>query len=266
MQVFKWEFRRNLKSLLIWLIFIIGIQYMYSALFPSFAGEGGLFSSKMQLLPKAFLKLFGIDQIDFSNILHFFAMQGQIWISLFATFYVMRLASSMLSKEEHEKTVEFLLSKPISRSRYVFEKLLVVTVILLIYDTIISFALLWMFNTYKVKPFDTNLFWYISLSFWAVHIFMALIGNVLSTIFRKRTLADAGTIFALGFFYILGLIARVYEEYSYVKKFTPFGIFDPADIIKTGEFHWLAFSIVVLMYFVGFAFCIVYYNRKDIYA
>lgn len=88
---------------------------MYSALFPSFAGEGGLFSSKMQLLPKAFLKIFGVEKIDFSDILHFFAMQGQIWIFLFATFYLTKLSSSMFVKEEHDKTAEFVLSRPISR-------------------------------------------------------------------------------------------------------------------------------------------------------
>jgi ABC-2 type transport system permease protein len=101
---------------------------MYSALFPSFAGEGGLFSSKMQLLPKVFLKIFGIEEVDFSNIIHFFAMQGQIWIFLFATFYVTRLASSIIVKEEDEKTAEFVLSRPLSRRQYIFEKILLVTI------------------------------------------------------------------------------------------------------------------------------------------
>ncbi|WP_448377083.1 ABC transporter permease subunit [Fervidobacterium sp.] len=266
MTIFKWEFRKNLKPLFIWLVFIISIQFMYSALFPSFAGEGGLFSSKMQLLPKVFLKIFGIEEIDFSNIIHFFAMQGQIWIFLFATFYVMRLASSIIVKEENEKTVEFVLSRPLSRRQYIFEKILLVSVNTIIYDFVIALTLLYMFNAYKTKPFDVKQFWFIVFSYIAVHIFIALIGIISSTVVRKRAMADTTTLFFLGFFYILSLIARVYEKYSYLKKLTPFGIFDPADIIKTNSFNYKAFVFVILLYVAGAIFSIIYYERKDIHA
>jgi len=264
MKVLRWEFRRNLKPLIIWLVFIVGIQFMYSSLFQSFAG--GLFSTKFQLLPKGFLKIFGIEEIDFSNILHFFAMQGQIWIFLFATFYVMRLSSSIIVKEENERTVDFVLSKPISRRKYVLEKILLVSINLVIYDGVIALSLLYLFDKYKIKPFDIVQFWYIVLSFVAVHVFMALIGIITSTIFRKRNTADTVTLFLLGFFYILGLIARVYEKYSYLKKLTPFGIFDPADIIKTSTFNYTAFTCVIVLYFTGIIFSIFYYDLKDLYA
>ncbi len=264
MKVLRWEFRRNLRSLIIWLVFIVGIQFMYSSLFQSFAGE--LFSTKFQLLPKGFLKIFGIQEIDFSNILHFFAMQGQIWIFLFATFYVMRLSSSIIVKEENERTVDFVLSKPISRRKYVLEKILLVSINLVIYDGVIALSLLYMFDKYKIKPFDIVQFWYIVLSFVAVHVFMALIGIITSTIFRKRNTADAVTLFLLGFFYILGLIARVYEKYSYLKKVTPFGIFDPANIIKTSAFNYTAFTWVIILYFTGIIFSIFYYDLKDLHA
>jgi ABC-2 type transport system permease protein len=264
MKVLKWEFRRNLRPLIIWLVFIVGIQFMYSYLFQSFAGE--LFSTKIQLLPKWFLKIFGIEEIDFSNILHFFAMQGQIWIFLFATFYVMRLSSSIIVKEENERTVDFVLSKPISRRKYVLEKILLVSINLVIYDGVIALSLLYLFDKYKIKPFDIVQFWYIVLSFVAVHVFMALIGIITSTIFRKRNTADTVTLFLLGFFYILGLIARVYEKYSYIKKLTPFGIFDPADIIKTNSFNYKAFVLIILLYLAGTIFSVLYYERKDIYA
>ncbi|MFN3327524.1 MAG: hypothetical protein ACK40U_01490, partial [Fervidobacterium pennivorans] len=69
-----------------------------------------------------------------------------------------------------------------------------------------------------------------------------------------------------GFFYILGLIARVYEKYSYIKKLTPFGIFDPADIIKTNSFNYKAFVFIILLYLACTIFSVLYYERKDIYA
>lgn len=265
MQILNWEIKRNFKSFLTWTVFIIGIQLMYFALFPSFAGEGGLFSSKMQLLPKAFLKIFGVEKIDFSDILHFFAMQGQIWIFLFATFYLVKLSSSMFVKEENDKTAEFILSKPVNRKSYIIQKFASVTIYLLLYDSAIMFSILWMFNRFKVKPFDMNLFWAVSFSFWAVHIFMTAVGIIFSVVSRKRTTADTGTIFVLGFFYVLSLIARVYEKYNYLQKLTPFGIFDPADLIKGKSFNTVAFFLIILIYLGTLVFSIFYYENKDIY-
>lgn len=265
LNILKWELKRGFKSFLIWVSFIVSIQFMYNALFPSFAGEGGLFSSKMELLPKVFLKIFGIDKIDFADILHFFAMQGQIWIFLFATFYLTKLSSSLFVKEENEKTAEFILSRPISRNKYIVEKFLSLTVFLILYDGVITFSLLGMFSKYKVKPFDVSLFWKIALYFWAVHIFMAAVGVIFSVIARKRTTADTGTFFVLGFLYVLSLIARVYENYKHIKNFTPFGVFDPADLLQNGSFNASAFLLVLLIYVGSLLFSLYYYQHKDIY-
>ncbi|MGC9772285.1 MULTISPECIES: hypothetical protein [Fervidobacterium] len=95
---------------------------------------------------------------------------------------------------------------------------------------------------------------------------MAFIGIIASTVTRKRVSADAITIFLLGFFYIIGLIARIYEKYAYLKNLTPFGVFDPADIIKTESFNNLALILVFILYIAGILFSVVYYERKDIYA
>jgi len=123
-----------------------------------------------------------------------------------------------------------------------------------------------MFNKYKVKAFDMRQFWYIVFAYAAVHIFMALIGIISSTVVRKRATADTITLFFLGFFYILGLIARVDENYAYLKHLTPFGIFDPTDIIKTNSFNYKAFVFIILLYLAGTIFSVLYYERKDIYA
>ncbi|ODN29800.1 ABC transporter permease subunit [Fervidobacterium thailandense] len=265
MQLLRWELKRNFKSFLLWTAFIVLIQWMYFAFFPSIAGDDGLFSSKLQLLPKAFLKLFGVDKIDFSDILHFFAMQGQIWVFLFATFYPARLSSSMFVKEENDKTIEFLFARPIRRESYVFQKFTATTVYLLLFDLTITVALLGMFNKYKVKPFDISLFWKLVLSFWAVHIFMSAVGIIFSVVARKRSTADTGTFFALGFFYAISLIARVYEKYRYLQVLTPFGVFDPAELIKGADFNTGGFLIVVLIYALSLGFSIVYYTKKDVY-
>ncbi|MGC8955195.1 MAG: hypothetical protein ACP5JS_03750 [Fervidobacterium sp.] len=82
---------------------------------------------------------------------------------------------------------------------------------------------------------------------------------------RKRSTSDTATFFALGFFYVLSLIGRVYEKYGYLKKFTPFGVCDPSDLLKHNEFNSTAFLFIIILYFATSVFSIYYYDRKDIY-
>ncbi len=266
MSITKWELKQNFKSFLVWSLFLVGIQFMYFSAFQSFAGEEGLFAAKLQVLPKVFLKIFGIEKIDFTDILHFFAMQGQIFVFLVASFFGGRLASSILSKEEYEKTSEFILTRPVSRKKYIFEKFLVVLTYQLLFDLVLTFSNYFYFNKYKVKPLDTQLMWQLFGAFWGVHLFITAVGFIISVVNRKRTLADTQIMFFIFGFYILNLVGRITESFKFLNNFTPFGLFDPAEIVKTGKFNTLAFILTITLFFGSLFFGLIYYEKKDIYA
>ncbi len=262
----KWELKLNFRSFLVWTLFLVGTQFMYFSVFPSFAGETGLFATKLQLLPAIFKRLFGLDRMDFSDILHYFALQGQIFVFLIASLFGSRLACSIVCKEEQDKTAEFVLTRPITRKRYIFEKFLAVVVYVLLFDTVISLTNYVCFQSYKIKPFDTELMWRLFAAYWGVHFFMAGVGFIISIFTRKRTNADNQILFLTFGFYFLSVIPRITEKFRILSKFTPFGLFDPAEIIKLRQFNVIALILAILFFFGSAIFGLIYYERKDIFA
>ncbi|AEH51802.1 ABC transporter permease subunit [Pseudothermotoga thermarum] len=265
MNVLKWELKMNFKSFLFWTVFLVGMQFVYFSAFPSFAGEEGLFATKLQLLPAVFRKLFGLDKIDFSDILHFFALQGQIFVFLVASFFGGRLASSIVCKEEHDKTAEFILTRSLTRRRYILEKFLAVTIYLFLFDLILTAANYIYFQTYKVKPFDVKLMLQLVAAYWGVHMFVAAVGFLISVVSRKRTSADSQILFFIFGFYFLSVIPRITEKFKILANFTPFGFFDPAEIVKTRQFNITALILTIVFFLSSALISILYYERKDIY-
>ena len=63
-------------------------------------------------------KAFGIDRLDLATITGYFGMEIHLFIILSGPCTPL-LSSGLLSKEEGEKTAEFLLSRPITRASVV---------------------------------------------------------------------------------------------------------------------------------------------------
>ena len=131
MNMFKFEFNRLLKGSIIWALVCSALVVMFMLFFPSMKNMGmqELVGSKLELLPEAFLEAFNISgATDFSNISDFSAYVLQ-YIIMAGGVYAAILGVSALVKEESEGTIEFLYSKPVTRSKIVTAKILASIVI-----------------------------------------------------------------------------------------------------------------------------------------
>jgi len=72
---------------------------------------------------KGILNAFGASIDQLSNVLGFYATRNAVFIMLLGSIFSIMLAAKTLSREEREKTAEFLLTKPITRTEVVGSKL-----------------------------------------------------------------------------------------------------------------------------------------------
>ena len=102
------------------------------------------------MFPPEFLEAFGMGEggLDMSSFYGWFGVEGFLFVNLIGGSYAAILGGSILSKEEDDKTIEFLLSKPISRSKILFGKALVVLMNLLLMNILVSAVLLIAFMIY----------------------------------------------------------------------------------------------------------------------
>ncbi len=154
------ELRRNFKSWVIWTVALSIIITVGMIFYPIFM-EGNLISEMRALfetpIMNTLLAGFGADIATFSDLLGFYVTYGAIYNTLLGAVYSTLLASNIVSKEENNKTAEFLLSKPVTRNEVYSGKLfayftfLIAINIVLFFVGIVNFEIFKTDNSLKVR-------------------------------------------------------------------------------------------------------------------
>lgn len=85
----------------------------------------------------SFTAAFGMDRLNFGTLTGFYSIECGNILGLGGAFFAALTAYSILSKEEKDRTAEFLLTHPVSRFRIVTEKLFAVLIQLIIMNSFI---------------------------------------------------------------------------------------------------------------------------------
>lgn len=268
MKMFKFEFNRLLKGSIIWALVCSALIVMFMLFFPSMKGMGmqELVGAKLESLPEAVLEAFNISSAtDFSNISDFSAYVLQ-YIIMAGGIYAAILGVSALVKEESEGTIEFLYSKPVTRSNIVTAKILASTVMFFIFIFILGVVT--MIVSSIVKPDDIEIISML-MDIKKLYMGMALIGYIFMTIgflisvFVKSS--KKATPIALGIFfasYVIGIFSKLQDRLSGFIYLSPFDYATPSEVIKNGfetKFIVIGLSIIVLSVVATY----IIYNKKD---
>lgn len=268
MNMFKFELKRLLKGSIIWAFVCSALIVMFMLFFPSMKDMGiqELVGSKLEALPEAFLEAFNISgATDFSNIADFSAYVLQ-YIIMAGGVYAAILGVSALVKEESDGTIEFLYSKPVTRSNIIAAKLLASIVIFFIF--LIILGAVTMIVSAVVKPENIGMIdmlmdiktLYIGMAFIG-YIFMAI--GFLISVFIKS--AKKAIPIALGVFfasYVIGIFSKLQDRLSGFIYLSPFDYASPSKIIKNGfETKFIVLGLCII--FISITITYFIYNKKD---
>lgn len=136
MNIYIRELKAHRKSLVIWSVsmalMVAGGMGEYSA--GMGAGAEG-FNDLVDTLPQSLQKIFGVGVFDLSNILDYFGVLF-IYLALIAAVHAAMLGAGIISKEEREKTAEFLMVKPVSRTKIITSKMFASVTIVLVFNIV----------------------------------------------------------------------------------------------------------------------------------
>jgi ABC-2 type transport system permease protein len=78
----------------------------------------------MNLVPKGALQFKGISNFsDLLSVLGFYSVNNIIYMMVLGSIFAIVLSSNILLKEEYNKTAEYLLTRPLTRTEIFFSKL-----------------------------------------------------------------------------------------------------------------------------------------------
>jgi len=264
MTIFLRELARNRKQFLIWTVILILSSVLMLAMFPSISEQADQFTELLKNSPKAMMSGLVANDISFAKVLDFFSYVIP-YITLFASIYAIFLGSGILSKEEDEKTIDFLLAKPVTRSSIVTAKYsctlfyIFLLNVLLITANYLAIEAVRGTSTYSLKAFLI-----ISLGMFLVQWAFASIGFLLSVfIVRSKSLTPISLGIVLGTYFI-SIASVISEKLDYLKYFTPFQYINPANIIKHERIEGVYLTILISLITTMTAGAYLAYNKKNI--
>ncbi|MGM7701429.1 ABC transporter permease subunit [Pseudalkalibacillus sp. Hm43] len=262
--IFKQELKWNFKSLLIWSVILGGLVFLMMQIYPDFAKQQGNLEALLEAYPEGIKKAFNMDQLSLGTVLGFYAIEGYMLITLIGSIYVVLLAGNMLAKEEGEKTIEFLLSKPISRTSLVTQKMLVIIVNVVLFNLFVSLINLTGFMLVDDGTFEFYPFVLMSIAPILLHLTFASIAFLLSSIFRKGRQILSITVGLVFITYFLQVISSVSDKLENLKYMSPFVYVDAADIITNESIKGLYLAIMLSIMIICTISTYLYYRKKDI--
>ena len=262
MTIVRHELRQGKTSFLIWAGAVGFLLATCVFLFPEMKGEmdgvSKLFSSM-----GSFTAAFGMDRLNFGTLIGYYAIECGNVLGLGGAFYAALTAVSMLSKEEKDRTAEFLLTHPVSRMHILAEKgialLIQITAMNLIIYALSVASIAGIGETVPWK--ELNL---LHLAYWLLQIELAGICFGISAFMRKGS-AGAGLGIA-AIMYFLSLIANIADSAAFLKYITPFAYCSGADIVSSGMLDGAKVAVGIVITFAGIIAACLKYPKKDIHA
>ncbi|MBS1402664.1 MAG: ABC transporter permease subunit [Oscillospiraceae bacterium] len=261
MTLVKHELKQGKTSLLIWTASIGFLLVICIFLFPEMKGQMDGISDVFASMG-SFTAAFGMDRLNFGTLIGFYAVECGNVLGLGGAFYAALCAAGSLSKEEKDRTAEFLLTHPVSRRRIVTEKLIAVLIQITAMNLII-YAL----SVGSVAAIGEEIPWkeisLMHVAYYLLQIELAGICFGISAFLCKNSAGVGLGIAAM--MYFLNLIANIAEVAEFLKYITPFGYCEGADIVTNGSLDAARVAIGMGLSAAGIAIAYWKYTRKDIH-
>ena len=261
MTLVKHELRQGKTAFLIWTASIGFLLAVCIFLFPEMKGQmdsvNDIFASM-----GSFTEAFGMDRLNFGTLIGFYAVECGNILGLGGAFYAALCAVGILSKEEKDKTAEFLLTHPVSRKRIITEKLIAVLIQLTAMN-IILYAL----AVGSIAAVGEAIPWkevsLLHLAYYLLQVELAGICFGISAFLRKGSVGVGLGIAVM--MYFLNLIANITDAAEFLKYITPFGYCEGADIISSGSLDGTLVAMGAAIGICGIIIAYLKYTKKDIH-
>ena len=260
----KREFKVNLKSFIIWLSILIIMFLTVYLIYPFVITDEAIKSmdEMMNMFPPEMLKTFNMDMASITTAYGWFKTEGFMYVLLIIGFYASILGGNILLKEEHDKTIEYLESLPIKRSKIITNKLIVG-----ISYIVLMVVLLGLFNYVSLLisgDFNQKEFFLLSITPLFIGIPLFSINLSISTLLHKTKKTIGISLGLVFIFYLLSVLSELSTKVEFLKYFSIYTLADTRNVITNIEINYIyvIISIVISIVFIGLSY--IKYNRKEL--
>lgn len=248
------------KPTLILTLLFSGMAALYAGMFPAFEEMMVEMDESGALDPFAFIPGYEdmASYVGFLNI----EMYQIFWV-LILGIIIGFLAAASIAKEIESKTIDILMSNPVSRKQIIIEKFLGLLPMVLIINFV---AMLTIMMITVVIGEELN-FWYLTLThIISLPYFFSIvaIGLFISTLFDEKMKASVVMMAVVVAMFIFDSIAEMIPDYEALGLISLKHYFQPYNALKLGEINLTANLVLTLVTVIALIAAVFYFDWKDI--
>lgn len=258
------EIKRNRKALIIWTLIVIALTALVLSIFPYMKTMGDDMAVMMSKLPEGMTKSMGINMDTFNTIVGMYNTYYGVYIVVLLSIYTSSTGATIFSKEQKNKTAEFLLTKPISRKTIFNTKLYALFTL-----TLSAFVIQTMTAVIFVIAFGgEQVLWSV---FTTMHthglmlmLFFTCLGVFLSMVIHPKTNfmgICVGLVFGS---YFLNAVAKASDDMNWIGYLSPFHYLDFSVSDTDYSINVVSISIVLFLNILLLFFSYKIYKKMDI--
>lgn len=258
------ELKVNLKSFILWTSILLGIFLIVYAIYPFIITDESIKSidEMMEIFPPEVLKAFNMDLTSISTTYGWLKSEGFMFVLIIIGLYSSTLGMNIVLKEESDKTIEYLESLPIKRSRIVTNKIIVSVIYILL--MIVAFGL---FNYVALSlsgEFDKIQFLLLSVTPLLIALPLFSLNLFLSTFFHKTKRTFGISMGLVFIFYILSILSELSSNVEFLKYFSIYTLADTRNVITNISINPVMIIISSIITLVFIVLSHIKYSKKEL--
>lgn len=210
----------------------------------------------MEVIPPIIAAMFGLSSIDITTPFGYLSVL-YTYIAMALAIYGIVTSVGIFSNDYSDKTIEYILAKPISRKKIAVVKITSALLMVTIMNFVTYITCLICFSAYiNVQP---ELFFQVTLLCFSIYILallMIAISYIIMSIIGISSKAISISLVILITFYFLNILAIMFPQYKFLYYITPFQFLGPLpiynDAISLMLFIILIIVIVAVFLTVGY--------------
>lgn len=261
MNIFLRELKAHRKAIIIWSISIVLFIIAGMVKFDSFKSSTVSINEVVTAMPKSIRVLFGFNSMDMSTLKGYFGLL-YFYLILMAAIHAAMLGSNIISKEERDKTSEFLMAKPVSRNQIITAKLFAALFNIVIFNLVSLVSSVEMVKSYN-EDLTSEITLLMAGMFILQLIFLSL-GTALAAVSKNTKIPGAvSTGIMLGTF-ILSMLIDLNDKLDVLKYITPFKYFDAKNLLENNSMDPIFVTISVILILSLITVTYKFYKNRDL--
>lgn len=263
MNIFFHELKSRRRSQIGWIVALVVFMALSVVKFDTLSQDAAASQALLNQFPATVQALFGMTGLDMVKLSGYFGILF-IYIIVILSVHAGMLGAGVLADEERDKTTEFLLVKPRSRSAIITQKMVAGLVYLAVLWGVVVIttwvATLTLMNTGEFM----RDFWNFMVALGVTQLTVFALGAAAASLTKNPKLPTRLVAIVVFASYLIFALVKLSPSLGALKYISLFCYFDAVNIINDGKLQPLSIIVFGTLFVVGIVGTYIFYRRRDV--